>query len=109
MPMAKATGTRSLDVDQRLNEHLRVVQMTPPGSACSVTIGVGLSSAEPGSVKGRQLVVSDISAAHAHLVERGVKVSSVKHFEEGVMTDGPWGPWNSFLFFDDLDGNSWAV
>lgn len=97
------------DVDHRPNEHFRVVQMTPPGSACSVTIGVGLSTAQPGSVKGMQLVVEDIGAAHAHLVKRGVDCSSVRHVIDGEWLDGPGGPWNSFVFFDDPDGNSWAV
>ena len=63
----------------------------------------------PGSLKGLQLVVSDIDAAHAALAERGVPVSSVKHFDEGIMADGPGGDWNSFIFFDDPDGNSWAI
>jgi catechol 2,3-dioxygenase-like lactoylglutathione lyase family enzyme len=98
-----------VDVDHQPNEHFRVVQLTPPGSACSITFGKGLSSAEPGSVKGLQLVVSDIEAAHAELVERGVDSSGIKHFEDGVMADGPGGDWNSFVFFDDPDGNSWAV
>ena len=63
----------------------------------------------PGSLKGLQLVVSDIEAARAQLVERGVDVSPVTHFEDGVPTEGPGGDWNSFIFFDDPDGNSWAV
>ena len=97
------------DVDHRPDEHFRVVQMTPPGSACSVTIGVGLAHAEPGSVKGLQLCVEDIDAAHAHLVARGVEVSPIRHIEGGTWVDGRGGPWNSFIFFDDPDGNSWAV
>jgi catechol 2,3-dioxygenase-like lactoylglutathione lyase family enzyme len=87
----------------------RVVQLTPPGSACSITIGTGLGDAVPGSYKGLQLVVSDIDAAHAELLERGVPVGPIKHFEDGVQADGPGGDWNSFIFFDDPDGNSWAV
>ena len=88
---------------------MRVVQLTPPGSACSITIGDGLSSAVPGSLKGLQLVVSDVGAARAELAGRGVEVSGVTHFEDGVPKDGPGGDWNSFLFFDDPDGNSWTV
>jgi hypothetical protein len=63
----------------------------------------------PGSLKGLQLVVSDIEAARAELAGRGVEVTGVKHFEDGTMADGPGGDWNSFIFFDDPDGNSWAV
>ncbi|MBF8291104.1 MAG: Glyoxalase/bleomycin resistance protein/dioxygenase [Chloroflexi bacterium] len=99
----------NVDVDHRPNEQFRVVQLTPPGSACSVTIGVGLSKSEPGSLKGLQLVVSDVAAARAELVARGVDVSPVSHFDDGVMAEGHGGPWNSFIFFDDPDGNSWAV
>jgi catechol 2,3-dioxygenase-like lactoylglutathione lyase family enzyme len=97
------------DVDHRPSERFRVVQLTPPGSACSVTIGIGLSRAEPGSVKGLQLVVDDIEAARAHLLAGGVDVSPVRHVEDGVWLDGHGGRWNSFLFFEDPDGNSWAV
>ena len=99
----------AVDVDQTMSEHFRVVQLTPPGSACSITIGVGLAPSVPGSMKGLQLVVSDIEAAHAQLVERGVDVGPITHFEDGVPAEGPGGDWNSFLFFDDPDGNSWAV
>jgi catechol 2,3-dioxygenase-like lactoylglutathione lyase family enzyme len=98
-----------VDVDRTMSEHFRVVQLTPPGSACSISIGVGLASSVPGSLKGLQLVVSDIEAARAQLVERGVDVSPITHFNDGVPAEGPGGDWNSFLFFDDPDGNSWAV
>ncbi len=98
-----------VDVDHRPNEAFRVVQMTPPGSACSVTIGTGLSDMPPGSLKGLQLVVSDIEAAHAELVARGVAVSEIQHFEDGIAAPGPGGDWNSFIFFSDPDGNSWTV
>lgn len=64
---------------------------------------------EPGSLKGLQLVVSDIEAARAELVERGVEVSEVQHFEDGIAADGPSGDWNSFIFFSDPDGNAWTV
>lgn len=98
-----------LDVDHAPNEHFRVVQMTPPGSGCSVTIGTGLSSMEPGSLKGLQLSVGDIQAAHAELRSRGVLVSAVQHHDGSGFVDGPGGDWNSFLFFDDRDGNGWTV
>lgn len=98
-----------VDVDHRVAEQFRVVQLTPPGSACSVTIGKGLSDMPPGSVKGLQLVVADIEAARAELVSRGVEVSPIQHFDDGVQKDGPGGDWNSFIFFRDPDGNGWAV
>ena len=99
----------NVDVDRSFGEAFRVVQLTPPGSACSISFGPGLSPMEPGSLKGLQLVVSDVEAARAALVERGVDVSPVQHFEDGTLADGPGGDWNSFIFFDDPDGNSWAV
>jgi predicted enzyme related to lactoylglutathione lyase len=86
------------DHDHRVSNEVRFVQLTPPGSACSIAIGTGISQAEPGSVQGMQIVVSDINAARAELVERGVEVSEVQEFD-----------WGSFVFFSDLDGNGWAV
>ncbi len=87
-----------LDHDHKVNDALRFIQLTPPGSACSITIGLGISEAEPGSVKGLQLVVADIEAARAELVERGVDVGDVQDY-----------PWGRFVFFGDPDGNGWAV
>lgn len=98
-----------VDNDVRMGERFRVVQLTPPGSACSIAIGSGLAEMPPGAVKGMQLVVTDLEAARAELVERGVEVSEVRHVEEGVWIDGPGGDWNSFFFFSDPDGNGWAV
>lgn len=98
-----------VDVDHRAGEHFRVVQLTPLGSACSITLGTGITKAVPGSVAGLQLVVSDIEAAHAELVERGVEVSPIQHFEDGVAVEGRGGEWNSFIFFSDPDGNAWTV
>jgi catechol 2,3-dioxygenase-like lactoylglutathione lyase family enzyme len=86
------------DHDHRVSDELRFVQLTPPGSACSIAFGHGVSEAEPGSVGGLQLVVEDVEAARAHLVERGVDASDVQVF-----------PWGSFVFFSDPDGNRWAV
>ena len=86
------------DHDHRVSAELRFVQLTPPGSACSISFGEGITDAEPGSVQGLQLVVSDINVAHASLSERGVQVSEVREF-----------PWGSFVFFSDPDGNRWAV
>ncbi|MGZ6840185.1 MAG: VOC family protein [Frankiaceae bacterium] len=99
----------NVDTDMRLGDTFRVVQLTPPGSGCSITIGTGLGDMVPGSLKGLQLVVFDIEAARAKLVERGVQVSPVQHFDDGVRADGPGGDWNSFIFFEDPDGNAWAV
>ena len=86
------------DHDHEVNENMRFVQLTPPGSACSIAIGKGVTDAEPGSVKGMQVVVDDIEAARAELVERGIDVSEIQRF-----------PWGAFVFFQDPDGNAWAV
>ena len=86
------------DHDHRVSDEIRFVQLTPPGSACSIAIGTGLGDMPPGSAEGLQLVVADIQAAHAELAERGVEVSEVQEF-----------PWGSFVFFSDPDGNGWAV
>jgi catechol 2,3-dioxygenase-like lactoylglutathione lyase family enzyme len=87
-----------LDHDHTVNENLRFIQLTPPGSACSITIGTGISDKVPGSVGGLQLVVTDADAARAELVSRGVEASEVQQF-----------PWGRFTFFSDPDGNGWAV
>jgi catechol 2,3-dioxygenase-like lactoylglutathione lyase family enzyme len=102
----------NLDVDHRASEDFRVVQLTPPGSACSISIGKGITGAAPGSVEGLHLVVSDIEAARAELVDRGVDVSEVFHFESGKRVPGPdpqRRDYGSFLSFSDPDGNSWVV
>jgi predicted enzyme related to lactoylglutathione lyase len=98
----------AVDHDTQAGE-MRVVQLTPPGSGCSIAIGKGLTESPPGCLNGLQLVVSDIQAARAQLVERGVEVSPVRHVEGGTWIDGPGGRWNSFVFFDDPDGNGWTV
>jgi catechol 2,3-dioxygenase-like lactoylglutathione lyase family enzyme len=108
---AERLGFR-LDVDHKAGEAFRVVQLTPPGSACSITFGVNVGAGEPGSLKGVHLVVDDIEAAHAHLEARGVANSGIQHFEGGVMQPGPdpeRRDYGSYVFFDDPDGNSWAV
>jgi len=86
------------DHDHVVSEEMRFIQLTPRGSACSIAIGKGITDAAPGSVAGLQLVVDDIQAARAELVERGVEVSEVQEF-----------PWGSFVFFSDPDGNGWSV
>jgi catechol 2,3-dioxygenase-like lactoylglutathione lyase family enzyme len=86
------------DHDHAVSDEIRFVQLTPPGSACSITIGKGVTDAAPGSVQGMQMVVPDIDVAHAELAGRGVDVSDVQDF-----------PWGRFVFFSDPDGNKWAV
>lgn len=86
------------DHDHRVSDEIRFVQLTPPGSACSIALGEGLVGTPPGSAQGLQLVVADVHAARAQLAERGVDVSEVQTFD-----------WGSFVFFSDPDGNSWAV
>ena len=86
------------DHDHVVSDDMRFVQLTPPGSACSISIGKGLTDAEPGSVKGMQMVVENAQAAHDELAARGVEVSDVE-----VM------PWGEFVFFSDPDGNAWAL
>jgi catechol 2,3-dioxygenase-like lactoylglutathione lyase family enzyme len=103
----------NLDVDHRASETMRVVQMTPPGSACSVTIGKGLGSMEPGSMKGLQLVVTDIRAARDLLAGRGVDIGEVQTFDRSggrrPARDDDDLDTAGFAFFDDPDGNAWAV
>jgi catechol 2,3-dioxygenase-like lactoylglutathione lyase family enzyme len=104
----------SLDVDHAPGDDFRVVQMTPPGSACSITIGKGITDAEPGSYRGTHLVVKDIAAAREELVSRGVEVSEVRHFdrERGEWQPGPDPEHNdyaSFADFADPDGNTWVL
>jgi len=86
------------DHDHVVSDDMRFVQLTPPGSACSIAVGRGITDAAPGSLAGLQLVVSDIQQAHSELRERGVEVSDVQDF-----------PWGSFVFFSDPDGNRWSV
>jgi catechol 2,3-dioxygenase-like lactoylglutathione lyase family enzyme len=99
---AKAFYTEKIgfnaDHDHQVTDELRFVQLTPPGSACSIAIGTGMPQAAPGSVRGLQVVVEDVAAARAELVDRGVEVSEVQEF-----------PWGNFVFFDDPDGNGWAL
>jgi catechol 2,3-dioxygenase-like lactoylglutathione lyase family enzyme len=102
----------NLDVDHQPSDEFRVVQITPPGSACSLTIGIGLTDAAPGSYRGTHLVVADIEGAQAELVGRGVEVSEIRH-----MGSSGWQPgadpehrdYNSFADFSDPDGNTWVL
>ena len=86
------------DHDHRVSDEIRFVQLTPPGSACSITIGTGVTEATPGAAQGLQLVVDDAAAARRELIERGVDASDVQSY-----------PWGDFVFFRDPDGNGWAV
>jgi catechol 2,3-dioxygenase-like lactoylglutathione lyase family enzyme len=86
------------DHDHQVSDELRFVQLTPPGSACSISLGTGLTTMAPGSVQGLQLVVDDADAVHDALASRGVAVSDVQEF-----------PWGRFVFFSDPDGNGWAA
>jgi len=86
------------DADVVVSEDLRFVQLTPPGSACSIALGTGTTDMEPGAIEGLQLVVSDVRAAREELDERGVEVSEVQEYD-----------WGSFVYFSDPDGNGWAV
>ncbi|MEV4611123.1 VOC family protein [Kitasatospora sp. NPDC049258] len=100
----------TLDHDTRIGEHGRVVQLTPRGSGCSIVLGTGIPQGAPGSLRGLQLVVDDVAAARAELAGRGVPVTEVRHVErDGRWAPGPGEPWNSFVFFEDPDGNGWAV
>jgi catechol 2,3-dioxygenase-like lactoylglutathione lyase family enzyme len=103
----------NVDVDFQPNENFRVVQLTPPGSACSITIGKGVSAGMmPGCIKALHLIVNDIEAARAELAGRGVQVGDVIHFIDGAPTPGPdpsRSDYNSFLPFEDPDGNGWMV
>jgi len=98
-----------VDLDHQPNEDFRIVQLTPPGSGCSIMVGKGTIETAPGSVQGLQLVVDDIEAAHAELVGRGLDLGPIRHFENGEWIDGKGGPWNSFAFFSDPDGNGWSL
>jgi catechol 2,3-dioxygenase-like lactoylglutathione lyase family enzyme len=86
------------DHDHRVSDELRFVQITPPGSACSIAFGTGITTQQPGSYQGLQIVVSDVTAAHDELAGRGVEVSDVQDL-----------PWGRFVFFSDPDGNGWAL
>ncbi len=86
------------DPDTQVSDAVRVVQLTPPGSACSIAIGTGLTEMQPGSIKGLQMVVADIQEARDELLRRGADVSEIEVH-----------PWGSFVFFSDPDGNTWAL
>lgn len=101
----------TVDVDHRDGD-FRIVQLTPPGSACSISFGTTINPGEPGSLGGLQITVSDIEQAHRELIERGVEVGEIQHFEHGEPKPGPdpaRAAFGSFIFFADPDGNRWAI
>jgi len=101
-----------VDHDTRVSDEIHFVQLTPPGSACSIVLGKGIVEMAPGSIKGLQLVVSDIHAARAFLVERGVEASDVQVYDSGSFRPSREGDVLNnvaFVYFSDPDGNGWAV
>ena len=99
----------AVDHDTRIGDAVRIVQLTPPGSGCSIVIGSGMSAMAPGSLHGVQLVVPNLDAARAHLVAQGVDVTPIQHYEGAELREGRGDAWNNFIFFSDPDGNGWAV
>jgi catechol 2,3-dioxygenase-like lactoylglutathione lyase family enzyme len=102
----------AVDVDHRAGDSFRVVQLTPPGSSCSVMVGVGITDSTPGAIKGLHLVVVDIEAAHAELVGRGVPVGAIRYMSQNGWADGvdpQHADYNSLAEFADPDGNMWVL
>ncbi|MGH2750563.1 MAG: glyoxalase superfamily protein [Actinomycetota bacterium] len=102
----------NVDIDHQISEEIRFIQLTPPGSACSIHLGEGTVDIKPGSLEGLYLVVSDVRAARAHLVERGVEVGEVQVFDEGSFRTSREGDELDnvgLVFFSDPDGNRWGV
>lgn len=98
-----------VDLDTRIGDEVRLVQLTPPGSSCSIHLNTGTRDMAPGSVRGLQLVVSNIETARTELLERDVETSQVQHVDDGAWVEGRGGDWNSFVFFSDPDGNGWVL
>jgi predicted enzyme related to lactoylglutathione lyase len=98
-----------VDLDTRIGEGARLVQLTPPGSGCSIQLSGGMLDVPPGVLKGLQIVVPDVEAARTELLGRGVGVGPVMHVEGTTWVEGRGGRWNSFVFFDDPDGNGWVL
>ncbi|MFJ3637864.1 VOC family protein [Streptomyces sp. NPDC090112] len=105
----------AVDLDDEVSPGVRIIQLTPPGSRCSIALLEGMvtppgaKTMEPGTLHGLQVCVTDIEAARAGLVERGVRVSPVRHLGPGGWEEGRGGTWNSFMTFEDPDGNGWVV
>jgi catechol 2,3-dioxygenase-like lactoylglutathione lyase family enzyme len=104
----------NVDVDQRFGERFRVVQLTPPGSACSITLMEGMNPGmEPGSLQGVQITTSDLEAVREELIGRGIEVSEIQTVDQEAGTfvplEGPPTAYSAFIFFNDPDGNGWAI
>ncbi|MGH3713481.1 MAG: VOC family protein [Micromonosporaceae bacterium] len=99
----------AVDHDTRVSDTMHIVQLTPPGSGCSIAISTGLVPTPPGAIQGIQLVVPDIEAARAQLIERNVEASEVFHYDGAERVAGKGGRWNSFVSFSDPDGNGWVI
>ena len=98
-----------VDIDDAPAPGIRLVQLTPPGSGCSIVIGSGVAEGAPGSIRGIRIVVPDIETARAEIVGRGVKAGPIRHWEAGGWAEGRGGRWNSFVEFEDPDGNGWEL
>ena len=99
----------AVDIDMTVADDMRFVQLTPPGSGCSIHLTTGGNLPPAGSARGLILVVDDADAARTQLLERGVDASPLRHFEDGRWVDGPGEPWNLYVFFSDPDGNEWMI
>jgi catechol 2,3-dioxygenase-like lactoylglutathione lyase family enzyme len=99
----------AIDLDTHIADGSRLIQLTPPGSGCSIHLSTNNLNMPPGVLESLIVVVSDIEAAQAELVERGVEASPVQHYEGADLVDGRGDGWNSFVFFSDPDGNGWTV
>ena len=100
----------AVDLDTRIGDGVRLVQLTPPGSTCSIHLNTGIADMAPGSLRGVVLVVADVEAARVELAERGVEASAVRHVgPDSAWADGHGGDWNAFVFFSDPDGNAWTL
>lgn len=97
-----------VDHDTQIGPDQRVVQLTPPGSGCSIVIGAG-SNQPPGTVQGVHIVVDDIDTARQQLLDRGIEASTVQHYGPNGLGEGKGDPWNAFVFFSDPDGNAWVL
>lgn len=98
-----------VDHDTTVSEDTRIIQLTPPGSQCSIVLATGSMTRARRARQSLQLVVEDIEAARAQLAGNGVDVSDVRHYEGATLVEGPGGRWNSFVFFEDPDGTSWTI
>ncbi len=99
----------AVDLDIPMGEGGRLVQLTPPGSGCSIHLNSTLGKTAPGSLEGLMLIVDDIEAARADLVDRGLECTPVRNLTDGEWRDGKGGDWNAFVFFSDPDGNGWVI